>query len=315
MPPKYKLAEYKSFIQRSSNKHLLVEGSDDKRLFKTLLEELSLSSVDIDSAEQLIDFGVGVGNRDKVELTCQAIAREAYANKLVGVTDREFRNFQISDPPVDLLEQHRVDDRLVWTRGHSVENYFFDFNILRNPLRDFSVTEFFDEALYLFETVFTSTLRLACAVSLAAFEFNNRYNLLKSSLDWSVLQINGNIEIEYNIWKDFLIKKHRVTIKDADVIIDLTLKWVDILQKVSDALIRWLCHGHVGLSLLWAAYARCVYEVCLRANLANPKQEASRVLRAEESVRFNSCASWWIRHALSGYCEYPTEIIHLLNSG
>jgi hypothetical protein len=131
----YTPAEFRNFLMMSHDKHLLVEGIDDKIAFKLLFEELSgKHDIKIDTAERLINFERPLGNREKVEEICRTVTGRSFADKLVGFVDREFREFEWDNDIRDNLGQHKVDGRLVWSRGHSIENYFFDFIILREAL-------------------------------------------------------------------------------------------------------------------------------------------------------------------------------------
>ena len=119
--------DYHHYIRFSTKRHILVEGRDDKRLLKALLNELigepAMRTVEIDTAEQLIGFDEIAENRKKVEAVNDRIANKPYGNKIVCFVDREFRGFDL-DRMHDDVGEHRVSGRLVWTRGHSVEFFF-----------------------------------------------------------------------------------------------------------------------------------------------------------------------------------------------
>ena len=84
------------------------------------------SGIVIDSAEMIRECEGVFSNREKVEYIHALAADHA---KLAGWVDREFRMFAVGPSIVNELKGHNVlDASLFWTRGHSIENYFFDGN-------------------------------------------------------------------------------------------------------------------------------------------------------------------------------------------
>jgi hypothetical protein len=312
--------EYLIWIQTSNRRHLLVEGRDDKRIFERLMEGFLGNQwrdefeIDIDTAQGLINGEEldRVGNRDKVEYVCSRVNNADFAERLLGFVDREYRGFRFGGEFLDEIGGHNVIGRLIWSRGHSVENYFFDFTTLRDPLVDFSTTDYLHQAITLLENLFESTIRLACAASLTGQEIQN-LNIIKSSIDWKVIEIeNQTLRINLNTWKEILIEKMKLPMDRSNRIIDLFNRWSNSLRDVDFTIIRWLCHGHIGLTFIWAVYARCVFEVCSNPNPRERAREPTRVLRAEESVRFNACAGSWARRSLRGECDYPSDVFRML---
>ena len=322
-------ADFRGYIRQSHEKHILVEGKDDKRIFFLLIDELEKRSnkhinredIQIISAELLHGFdkdGGILGNREKVELICQSIRGKPYADKLVGFVDREFREFITTPSLEDNINDHKVLDRLVWSRGHSVENYYFEFETVRNPLRAFSVTDEFVAALDLFSSYFDQTIRTACAASLTGFELK-KLPIVESSVSREILEFNhnskGKLVINPDVWSEILTKKIKITASMAKQIVDSFYQWKNIVDKSDFSVVRWICHGHIGLVFIWAAYSRCVFEVCYRKENKSHREaekEAQRVLMADESVRFNACAEHWVLHGLGSHCCYPAEVFKLL---
>jgi hypothetical protein len=319
MPPKYDPTEYRNLIKMSRKRHLLVEGPSDKRLFRLLLGEASQRSgqgsvraqVDIDSADQLVSFGCSLGNREKVEKICESARKEILGDRLVGFVDREYREFDVGARLEDALKGHRVLGRLVWSRGHSAETYFFEFETLREPLRAFSVTEHFDQALDCFERVFEATIRLACAASLAARECGMLR--LAPIVDYRMVELcPPDVLLDIERWTDALCSRQGLSRVQADGLAQKLGSWRNVTKAADYGVVRWMCHGHAGLAFVWAVYSRCVHDACEELDPNIRESEARRVLRADESVRFNACASSWAARALGGQCEYPVEVLRLL---
>jgi hypothetical protein len=268
-------------------------------------------AIDIDSAQDLIGFNRSLGNREKVEEICASVEDTPYAQRLVGFVDRDFRGFEIGASLGDDVGRHTVLGRLVWSRGHSAENYFFEFATLREPLRDFSVTEYFDRALDRFETVLEPTIGLACAATLAGRECNLLWVIPK--INWRMVQVSPPaVTLARAIWQEALVERHNLTPLQADALGARLDTWRRLVSASDYSVVRWLCHGHAGLAFIWAVYARCVFDVCDEAEPSVREGHARRVLKAEESVRFNACAARWARRALRDECEYPMEVLRLL---
>ena len=105
--------DYNRYVMMSTKRHILVEGRDDKRLFKVLLGELlgesAVGSVEIDTAQQLIGFYQTTENREKIEAVNNKIVDKPFSNKLACFVDREFRGFDLVQLR-DSLAKHRVLD-------------------------------------------------------------------------------------------------------------------------------------------------------------------------------------------------------------
>lgn len=317
----HNLSGYRNLLRFSSDRHLLVEGSGDKHAFRVWLDELfqrtaspNIDAIQIDSAESLIEFGQA-GNRKKVEMVCNGVSGEPYADRLVGFVDREFREFRCDPQLVDCIEGHRISDRLVWSRGHSIENYYFDFDTLRRPLRQCSSTDRFREALDLFEAVFEETIRLACAASLAGHEIG-MLSLVRGSVRREFLLLDRDAElmlsVDRDVWRFCLTQHQGCTAEIADQLLGKFEFWNQRTRETDFDAVRWMCHGHIGLAFIWAAYSRCVLDVCRAQGEGRARAEASSVLQAQESLRFNACAEQWVARSLGGHCSYPVEVFELL---
>src|SRR5437667_7891597 len=257
---KFTPAEYRTMIKMSSSgKYLLVEGRSDKRLFQAFFYELfnkvaqatSIDNIIINSAEDLIQIDSSLGNRQKVELVCKSIQGTPLASKLIGFVDREFREFNISGVPEDKLSKHNKIDGVIWSRGHSIENYCFDFSILHSPLREHSDIDRFGLALGLFKKIFDSALSLACAISLAAEELGKLQRVC-GRIKWQAIEINlAEVKLRLDILKHELVNrpsKGGLTEEENDLLIECIGKWLRRIEEIDLSCVRWLCHGHIGMS-------------------------------------------------------------------
>lgn len=318
---KYTPAEYRTMLRMSQGKFLLVEGRADKRLFQFLLHELfntvsqatSRDNININSAEDLIQTDIPLGNREKVEQVCDSVQNTPLAIRLIGFVDREFREFDLGNFLNDKLNKHNVIKGVVWSRGHSIENYCFDFLTLQDPLREHSDIDFFDQALDRFRKLFNSTLCLACAVSLAAEQLG-KLQRIKGCINWEIVKVTSSeVKLRLDVFKKELVNGHRFTEEDYNLLIENYHKWLERVEKADISCVRWLCHGHIGLCFIWSVYGQCVYEVCENLGFENPEAEVHKVFEAKESGRLRTCISSWIRRALDNLSEYPIEVLNFLD--
>ncbi len=310
----------------------MVEGPSDKEVFLLLLDEfftrsslaehtpIKRNDIDIDTAEQLIGFDTKRGNRDKVEYICAQVEGLPYAEKLVGFVDREFREFELDHvPPQDNLHGHKVSGRLVWSRGHSIENYFFDFRIVHDPFRSSytkdrsdDALDCLDDALDLFEKTMDATMRLACAVSLAGYDIGI-FEPIEKSISWELLDISdAHVTLHLDAWREELINNRRFSKKKADTLLDRFTYWHDRLLEASPSVARWMCHGHIGIKILWAAYARCMVIAWRNKARTKPETGARQIAQSSDESKWRDCIIAWARHALDNLCEYPKEVFMLL---
>lgn len=302
--------EYRNILQMSPKKRVLVEGRDDFYLLLALFDELLGSdwqdtyNIEIEKSDIL----TGAPEKKKVvELTVNLVSKTNLRDKIVGFVDREFNEFTWENGILtDLIKKHFIDDRILWTRGHSAENYFLDESILRIPFRDVS-GEIFQKSYAKFKKNFYSYLRVACKLSLTAknLEYLTR---IRPSIKWEVIKEDGDLDLEQ--WK---IQLSSVGFKpqDIDKIITTYLMIEDVINSADIETVRWFCDGHLSFFLLWCAFARCAYDA---TELPSDKRAiAQRILKYKDDLRFNSCASAWAKSAQSNSCEYPKEIFTLLN--
>lgn len=306
---KYTMAGFRNVLRMSGKKRLLVEGPMDKIAFLLLLQELhGKHGVTIHHADSIQG---ALANRDKVEQICQSVSGQPYADRLVGFADREFREFEWRSDFIDHLAKHNVLDRLVWSRGHSIENYCFDFTIFREAFLGY--TEYFNEALERFETHFEQTIRLACAATLAGVDFGNRLVLIKNSLNWKIIETTPlTLTLDCDKWQNRLHKVQKLSSAQAKQLVDSFKSWLRCVEPADFAIVRWLCHGHIGLSFILEVYYRCVFDVCAGLSEKERKAQVKRVRSAGYDSKLNDALKHWSRQSKENLCQYPQEVLNLL---
>ncbi len=268
----YTQQDYLNYIQFSKKKHLLVEGVTDKRIFNLLFDEWEQkqkNNINLVNLEVQIDTAEGLNfidvprNCDRVKAICQSIETKPYNYKLVGFIDREFNEFAYSSSFEDNLKGHKVEGRLVWSRGHSIENYFFEYSILREHFRGLAL-DYFSEALEVFSSQFLeSILKIACAVTLASKEIGKIQKIEDRIIQDFFQIINNEFLIKLEFFKENLIKsKNDFTLEEAEEFYREYINFQDKITLFKDPqIIRWLCHGHIGIKLICLSYDLCIDEL------------------------------------------------------
>src|SRR5262249_33609637 len=105
-----------------------------------------------------------IGSRALVEVVHEQANNSG--QELGALVDREFRGFDLAPAIKDTIAAHKSVGRLlVWTRGHSIENYFFRADAARAFLRYQFSHLTIPEAE--FDRLFPLFLQWAAALSLA----------------------------------------------------------------------------------------------------------------------------------------------------
>ena len=298
----YTYLDFVTNIRMSNDSFILVEGSGDKNFFETLqwnarIEQRSMPCAAVVSAEIIRSDHSGDGNRTKVERICELIEGEPFAYRLVGFVDREFRSFRFGPSIEDDLKAQRDVGRLVWSRGHSIENYFFELDTAVHPLYACTPTASVAESsLDLLRANFARIMNIACAIGLAANDINQLQNV-RGSIDVAPFTVrDSTIDWEIDKWKTRLtntpLPSHLI-----GALVDRYEHWLEVSRRSDAENVRWSCDGHIGLKMIWSAYAAFVFETRQRSDVPGPNasNQRSAVLSVREQVRFNQMAINWAR--------------------
>lgn len=315
----FNLQEYETYIEMSHEKHILVEGTNDENFFNIILDVLNHNvklkmpyKINIDTAEDLRADNA-YGNREKIEIVCQNILGTSYEENLLGFVDREFREFEILNTICDKLRKQRIEGRLVWTRGHSIENYYFDIYLLRDAFRAQSDIKYFEEIYNLFSILFPSALYLACALSLAAKELE-MINSINHLLQYENLNIiNSEINLDFQPWLHKLAKSPD-RLNKAQKLIQNYLIWRDKTKTIDSECIKWLCHGHIGFKILWALYEHCTFHTYINRGVSEEETRKKIQLmrrRGDYSYRLSNCFYHNIKILIDHLDEYPLVVFKI----
>lgn len=260
------LNSYLLAIKLRSAKTVLVEGPSDKKVLSRIFLEHHIAENNnpnfvIDDASIVNDSThmPSFGNKQKV------IAIGSSQNeKLTFLADREWDNWTFSPKPKEERQQNIYNG--FFTRGHSIENYWFlegalsDF--LKNIYSEHLSVNYFSEL----SARFVKFAEFSAAYSLTVKDANiiTRSNgLLKSShITWS----GSEYELNQSILSCLQSRQINIDLKN------LFIEKYNLIKGSALDTLQWLSHGHLGEEALR----------CCAANLATAHGVNSVIIEAIE---------------------------------
>lgn len=88
--------------------------------------------------------------------------------------------------------------------------------------------------------------------------------------------------------------------------------WEQLVLKADFDIVRWMCHGHMGIAIIWASYKAAVFEASKQAGASKPSTEVEHALEAKDEIRFNACAQRWAERALGNESTFPLDVLRML---
>lgn len=316
-------SSYRIYLKNSKYKHILVEGKDDKYLVERLCQDFLINNdqyrenpIRIDSAsfiktDKLVSLP---GNNDKVKYIAESIIGMPYAESFIGFMDRDLSKFdwdyECHSELQDKLNAHDVIERLILSRGHSIENYIFDVSILCNTLEISLTTPYVKQAIDQFKGNFESNLRIACSVSLAVSK-SQLLQITGSTIDYKLLEIISPTQVVFRFdeWVQKLVTRGISTSQEQNLRSNYIV-YSEKVAKASMSLVRWISHGHIGFDFVKALYERCVFDMPPSPQEKN--EELSRIAWLKKEKFLYMCINYWIKNTSRNQHDYPLVIFELL---
>ena len=263
-------------MSKTGRSTLLTEGMDDRTFFRCLAQELNIKPR-IDVASDIHDQQV-TNNREKVQQIARLIATANPYLDFIGFADREFDSFSIGNQEIREENVRRRYGKLIWSHGHSVENYFFEYQMMEDQLRRYynysDPYGYAVDALSSMEEYFPSIIRIGSAVSWAAKEkgfiratTQALGGPLEDSIlaprDWRIVKYeDGSVRVDYDVLRTHIklagiqdpqLRKVDAEIEDfTDAIRNC---YLPVMSQSDISSVQRLCHGHVGMAFIRYTYA------------------------------------------------------------
>jgi Protein of unknown function (DUF4435) len=311
--PKYNPSGYlAATLDFRSNRTLMVEGPKDRVFASALIHELAsrpaakIRNVTVDTAEMIQDASLP-GNRERVE-SVHAVA-SANSKEFAALVDREYREFSTSSPIADCKPVHNViDNTLFWTRGHSAENYFLTLGTFWDVLRTIYATRtpinFHEQLAKNWESI----LHECAAISLAA-KAGGVLRRLSRSFDyhyWTVNPANALRVDESRLQS--LLQGEGLVETDAAAFVVHVGEYRNLLAPASKSLARWICHGHVGCGLAWAAVGYLLLQS------GGSVETARKVAMGDAHMKHKISAMEWSKTCKSSDEDSPVALMNWILS-
>lgn len=286
-PNRYDASAYVSGIKLSKMPILLVEGQSDVKFFECLHNALNLEDVRIDDANFKIPGGRENRRRNVEYVSADIVANHPqFADRFIGFADREFDCFDIEqDSIVDHVNSQRHTGRLVYSRGHSIENYVFDYNLIVDVLEScYPISSSYRAtAIGYIKDYFDQIICIACAVSLAAKEMQRLHRISEAlsnfqawDNDTRIVSYNGDarsVKLNPDGFSARILR-NAVAPEEEEGFFERYNHYLEIINGTENReTIRWVCHGHIGLHIIRIAYAMFIYyswDAALQTRQANP---------------------------------------------
>lgn len=307
--------EYLAELIQTKQKRVLVEGKTDRIALDKLLTEYSeinngqlLRYPLIDTAERIQDVGLFY-NKQKILEVFSRIQGKPYETKCIGLIDREFIGFETASEIRDDIGCHKNEGNLVWTRGHSLENYFFDVQIIKKSIHILSSANH-TRALQLFEEHLEQLLEIACAVSLGTLQIGNSYQIegifdrIENSLSENIISFQeSGVSLDLTTWLPVASQRLNNPMAANDLL-DSYVNWLSRIQSSPKETIRWLCHGHIGMTFISYFYNQCLIRLS-----PNSSKNQKDLLNTNNDLKFAALAHSWANLALTIGVEHPKELL------
>lgn len=294
----YTIQGYIEAVNRRSKKTILVEGASDKKILARIFQNFDLSdSLLIDSAELIKSDGSVVGNRALAEEVHRLIC--ASTEKFAALVDREYRSHTLG-PYTESIEEVStvIRNTCYWTHGHSIENYFFVYDIICETL-----LHLFPEKLphgwkSIIQKGFSELITFCAALSVALY----KTRLLEASsgaLKRNIWISGNNIDLNVKQLLENLLAR-KIDKDKLDALEEEIIKQLQYLKEnVGPQLAQWLVHGHLGFEGIWAGVARMLEDAGIDTKSSDAIESGFR----DEKLR--TAASQWATMINSGTSLSP----------
>ncbi|HEJ9136006.1 hypothetical protein [Serratia marcescens] len=299
----YDIDSYITMIKMSSKQRILVEGRSDRLHFRNLFVHFNFrKKPQIDTAQDIRGntHQNRSCNRRKIE-DIHSFCKDT--TNTYFLCDREFRNFSVENVITDDLNDHFVDNRLYWTFGHSIENYFLIEEVISDAFLFLSISEGKHDAIELFSKLLPEAFKLISAISLSA-------NICGASsypigiIKWQNFIINGStLVLSDEIRQDNDISNRFIEQLDIHL---------PIARESNPVNCANLCRGHTAIILLQRLFSKCIFETFTHIDERRATDYANKFNNISEEQLSGTLSESWSRRVKEKLANYPEPLIDTL---
>ncbi|MBD7923726.1 DUF4435 domain-containing protein [Xanthomonas bonasiae] len=253
----YSLGGYRIAIQARSSKTLIVEGKSDRLVLQRIFLEPIMGSavggrVRVDSVDLVQDAALaGKGAREKVSIVTSLLNK--LEGKAKGLLDREW-DFFCTDTYAE-NNNGDIGENIFLTRGHSIENYFFDPGVCCDFLKKKYATCINPTTIDLAYSNFGKIIDFAFAYSVTCrrVQLIDRLDRLLTPMH---LEWNGRFSFSLE-FADALTRRgvDASTCRRFNEVFERVTVEVEQI-RAGETSGRWNSHGHLGEDSVWACIGR-----------------------------------------------------------
>jgi len=290
------ITSYNLAVKIRSFKTVLVEGTTDKNvlsnffLVKNYTENNScryfIDDVSIISSDPELST---LGNKEKIIRIAEKLSEKN--EKLGYFVDREWDDVDFSN--LDESTKVTQTEKTFFTRGHSIENYWFSSDAFVSFLQYAVPANITAEFLHELNQHFSSITLFSAAFSIAAKQ-GGVITRLDDLLERSDIECGPE---GFRLTPDFN-RKLLARQSDYDIVAACNNQ-VDLLYAQGSEALRWICHGHLGEQAIRA----CVARLALDSGIDS--KTALDIERGDKSGKF--------RHDSKHITTYSREAVAPLN--
>lgn len=307
----HNLNEYITSVRMSKKKRVLVEGKDDRAHLSNLLNiAIGEGRIKIDVAAYLKGTCrvTSKNHRAKIQAIHEACKSKDQFSNLFLLCDRETHLFNVEDCIKDNLSSENIEGNLFYTRGHSIENYFIDFEIVSVAYQFLTGSEHKLAAIELFEKILPSVIRTIAAISLAAQQVN-KLTFPIGVISWTDFKVVDS-KIEFNI-------EHWKAARGDDLSIQFAEHYRKCLGKAENTDVitcARICRGHTAMQFLQRIFSLCLYEAAKKDDEKVAEDNAKDFSSIRESVVSNALCQSWLNSIQKGNENFPVELVSTLSA-
>lgn len=312
MKASYDISSYIAMAKMSGKTRILVEGKDDKGYIKNLLIKMGVitSAIKIDTAEDVRgDCNKTYKcNRAKIEKISNVCNKSNDCSNVYFFCDREFNGFDVGSEISDLIGGHYTDGRIFWTYGHSIENYFFDIDVISDAFNFLCDSEYKFEAINILIRNQSRLWAIVSAIALSGRGIEN-FSFSHGTIKWNHFKfVNFSLDFCIDEWLNAFNPPAEIHNRFASLYKNLIAAAERSDMKVCGLIAR----GHTGVIMLQRIFSACLLKVAIDAGDDSPERDAKKFSSLSDDLISAALSEAWARKSAQKKTIYPDAFVNEL---